>query len=192
MLCLTALQESSMAVRKNNLARRNARRMALAAGALLTVATMSANADPNDRCGSPQEFHEPPGPPGPPPPDREGPGEFGFDRPPPYLRDVDLADDQADRVFAIVHAAAPGLREQAKAVFRARESLRDLAQSSAYSDEAAATIAEAGVQAETQLSLQRARRDHDIYALLTPEQRAKIKDHDREHEPHPGAGPWRP
>jgi len=105
---------------------------------------------------------------------------------------MDLSEDQQDKLFEILHAAAPALREQARAAFKARESLRNLSQSSGYSEAAATAIARTAAEAETQLSMLRARIDHDIYSLLTPEQRDKLKLHGPQHDPRLGAGPWRP
>jgi len=43
------------------------------------------------------------------------PGPPPEDRPPPYLLALDLTEEQQDKVFVILHGAAPALREQAKA-----------------------------------------------------------------------------
>ena len=49
-----------------------------------------------------------------------GPSDFGEDRPPPYLRDLALGEDQQDKIFAILHAAAPAMRDHMKAARKAR------------------------------------------------------------------------
>jgi Spy/CpxP family protein refolding chaperone len=76
-------------------------------------------------------------------------------------------------VFAIVHGAEPGLRDQFKAVHKAREALFSLGHSAQYGEAAVAAQAQALGKAETQLALLRTRRDHDIYAVLTPGQQAQ-------------------
>jgi protein CpxP len=112
---------------------------------------------------------------------RGGPpfGPPGEDRPPPYLMGLHLSEDQDDKVFAILHAAAPEMRERFKAVRKARESLRELGQSAK-----AASLAQALGAAEGQLALLRARTDRDIFMLLTPDQRTRLAEKPRDGEPH--------
>src|SRR5277367_2256059 len=99
---------------------------------------------------------------------------FGEDRRPPYLMDVALSDDQQDKVFAIMHAAAPEMRERAKAARKALEGLHDLGQSAEFDSAKAAALAQAQAAAQSQLALVMARTDHDIYLVLTQEQRAHL------------------
>jgi protein CpxP len=141
----------------------------------------------------------PPRPPG--PPMGPGFGRFGFDgdeaRPPPFLRDVSLSETQQDQVFAIVHAAAPTLREQSKAVTKSRDALRELVGSAQFSDAAAKALADAQGKAETQLALTRVRMEHEVYAVLTPQQQTEVAKRRQEWQsrvgpgpgPRPGAGP---
>jgi periplasmic protein CpxP/Spy len=113
---------------------------------------------------------------------------FGEDRPPPYLMGVNLSEDQQDKVFAILHAAAPQLRERMKAARKARDALRELSESADYDNGKATSLAQAQASAESQLTLLRTRTDHDIYLVLTPEQRTQIAERRREHA-HDGAPP---
>ncbi len=124
---------------------------------------------------------------GPPRPPLMGP-EFGAeDRPPPYLIGVRLSEDQEDKVFGILHAAAPEMREHSKAVRKAREALRELGQSAGYDAGKAASLAQALGSAEGQLALLRARTDREIFLLLTPEQRTRAAEGPRDAEgPHEG------
>jgi Spy/CpxP family protein refolding chaperone len=117
---------------------------------------------------------------------------FDEGRPPPFLMDAMLSEEQQDKVFAIMHAAAPALRDQAKAARKARESLHDLIKSAQFSESAAASLAQAEGKAEGQLSLLRTRMEHDLYALLTPDQAARINSRPPEPEGHHGGGPIRP
>jgi Spy/CpxP family protein refolding chaperone len=114
---------------------------------------------------------------------------FGEDRPPPYLMGVNLSEDQQDKVFAILHAAAPQLREHMKAARKARDALRDLSESSDYDNGKATTLAQAQASAESQLTLLRTRTDHDIYLVLTQEQRTQVAQRQRERHAHEGAPP---
>jgi protein CpxP len=118
------------------------------------------------------------------PPDMPGAMGFGVDRPPPYLMGITLTEEQQDKIFSIMHAAAPEFREHMKAARKARDALRDLGQSTAFDNGRAAALAQAQASAESQLSLLRTRTDHDIFQLLTPEQRSRIAERQREHDAH--------
>lgn len=115
-----------------------------------------------------------PGPgagPGPGPgPRMEGPGA-GL---PPFLREVELSEAQQDKVFAATYAQAPLLREQQKIAFKAHEQLRELAASNHYDDAKAVGLANGAAQAMATISLQRARLEQQLLAVLTPEQRQQI------------------
>jgi periplasmic protein CpxP/Spy len=133
----------------------------------------------------------PPRPPG--PPMGPGFGQFGGDyegdRPPPFLMGLKLTEEQQDKVFAIVHAAAPALRDQSKAVRKARDALHEYVQSSQYNEGAAATLAQTQGKAESQLALLRTRMEHEVYFTLTPEQQTQVADRQRDMESHRGEGP---
>lgn len=104
------------------------------------------------------------------------PGAFvGAEGPvPPFLRRLDLTEAQRDRVFDILHAQAPDMRRQAKSLHKARQELRDLALSDRYDEGRAKGLADAAAQAMAGMALLRARSDHAIFALLTPEQRQEM------------------
>jgi periplasmic protein CpxP/Spy len=123
---------------------------------------------------------------GPPP----GPGfgqspgsERGWDAPPPFLAGLDLSDDQEDKVFGILYAAAPAIREQTKTLRKSNEALWELVTSTQYDDLRTKSLAESSAKAESQLALLRIRAEHEIFALLTPAQRALIVDRHGEREP---------
>lgn len=117
------------------------------------------------------------------------PGLFGEDRPPPYLMQLNLTEDQQDKVFAILHASAPALRDQFKAVRKAREALHDLGHAAQFDSGNAGSLAQALGKAEGQLALLRARDEHDIFALLTDEQRTQLADHQHDQGQHRPEGP---
>lgn len=103
-------------------------------------------------------------------PDRgPGPG-FGPGRP-PFFHGIELTDAQDDKIFAILHAEAPYLREQSRAAAKAHEALRALAKADKYDDAKAAALAQAEATAESNLALQHVRTQQKLLAVLTPEQR---------------------
>jgi len=120
-----------------------------------------------------------------PPPDapdaaeRDGPG---FDRGPgpgqhpggpglPFLRGIDLSEAQEDRLFAILHAQAPQLREHEKAERKALAALDAMRGSGRVDDAGAAAQARALGQAIAAQELLHVRTAAQVMALLTPQQK---------------------
>ena len=117
---------------------------------------------------------------GPGPGERRGPGGHGphgrMGAPGlPFLRGVELTEAQQDRLFAILHAQAPQLREQDKIEDKAHEALRAMAEAGDYSEAKAAGHAKALGQAIAARELLRVRTGAQVMALLTPEQRAQVQ-----------------
>ncbi|MRX09897.1 periplasmic heavy metal sensor [Pseudoduganella sp. FT25W] len=111
-----------------------------------------------------------------------GPGP-GFGGHPPFFRSIDLNEAQQDKVFAILHAEAPYLREQGKAAAKAREALHALATADKYDDAKAAALAKEAATAEANIVLQHVRTQQKLLAVLTPEQRKKQADEKPRHPP---------
>src|SRR3981081_3230303 len=84
-------------------------------------------------------------------------GERAWDVPPSYLAGLTLSDEELDKVFGIRCAAAPAIREQAKALGKAREALEELTTTAQYQEMRAKALADASAKAASQLALLRAR-----------------------------------
>jgi protein CpxP len=117
---------------------------------------------------------------GPGPGERRGPGgrgpRHGMKGPGlPFLRGLDLSEAQEDRLFAILHAQAPQLREQDKIEDKAHEALRTMLDSGDFNEARASSHARALGQAIAARELLRVRTAGQVMALLTPEQRAQLK-----------------
>ncbi len=126
-----------------------------------------------------------PGGPGRPP---MPPGTAGdMPPPPPYLRGVRLDEAQRDKVFAILHAQVPRMRELETTRRKAQQELMTLATSGHYSDDKAAKAADALARATAEISLLMARSDSRIVALLTPEQRKQIAQRKPDEDGRPPA-----
>lgn len=94
-----------------------------------------------------------------------------------HLRHLDLSEAQQDKLFAIMHAAAPQQRAQMKAERKAHEALRALGGSPRF-DEAKANAAARDLgQAIAAGAVLRARIESQVLALLTPEQREQMQRH---------------
>jgi Spy/CpxP family protein refolding chaperone len=131
-------------------------------------------------------------------PDGHGFGDFGshehgwgWSPHPAFLEGLKLTEEQEDKVFAILHAAAPALREQAKAAGNAHEGFRELGMSAQYDDARAKALTDAAGKAESQIALLHIRAEHEIYSILTAEQRAQLVDRRHNWGPHEhdGHGP---
>jgi len=127
----------------------------------------------------------------PPPPPFEGHSGGPGMQPPmmggeaPFLRGLDLSEAQQDKVFAILHAEMPYLHEQHKAAAKAHEALRAMASATQYDDAKAAALAQAAAQAMANIELQHVRTEQKLLALLTPEQRKQLAEHQPHHPPRP-------
>jgi periplasmic protein CpxP/Spy len=103
-------------------------------------------------------------------------GHHGHGAPMMQLRGLDLTEAQRDQIFKIFHEQAPAMREQMKNVRNARRDLAQAAGGERYDAERVRAAAEAQGKAVTQLALMRAQTMQKVSALLTPEQRAKLKE----------------
>jgi len=90
---------------------------------------------------------------------------------PPFLHGVVLSEAQQDKVFQIMYALVPQMRQLHKAGEKAHEGLQQLASAAQFDEAKAKTLAEAEARAFAEMSLLRARSEQQIRALLTPEQR---------------------
>ena len=106
---------------------------------------------------------------------RGGPG-MGGEMMLPHLRGLNLSEAQRDKIFEIMHAQAPLMREKAKAVRKAEDDLRALAAADDYSDAKARALADAAAKAISEMSLARARAERQVFEALTPEQRKQLAD----------------
>ena len=178
----------------------------LAASLLLTypLASLAApEGDSNGPCSRSEPHAFGAAPPGAPGPGAEsGPGmgphmEFGpgpgmgpgFGAPPPFLAGLHLTDEQQDKVFAIVYAAEPAIHEQTKALRKAHESLHELNHADQFDESKVKGLAEAAAKAESQLTVLRMRTEHQIFALLTPEQKKQLEEHRQKAHEHDGGHP---
>jgi Spy/CpxP family protein refolding chaperone len=133
------------------------------------------------------------GPDGPPPPFHGG-GEGGGL---PFLRGIALSEQQDDKLFALMHAQEPMLREQHKIVAKSHEALHVMAMSGKYDDAKAVALTQAAAQAMAKITLEQVRTEQQVLALLTPPQRQMVEQREqqmmagREHGPGIGNGEGR-
>ncbi len=63
-----------------------------------------------------------------------GPGMQGMDHMPRFLHGLNLSDAQRDKIFELMHAQMPAMREKAKGLHKANMELRQLEMSPDYSE----------------------------------------------------------
>lgn len=106
-----------------------------------------------------------------------------------FLRGLDLTDEQRDKVFAVMHANAPAMREQGKVLRATRSELSKLALSTQYDEAKARALTERAAQAMSTMGQLRARAMNEIFRALTPEQQAKVTERQARWEQRgPGRG----
>jgi len=114
------------------------------------------------------------GPPagGPPPSAGRAGGPAGPGAPGPMaMRGLGLTEAQQDAIFNLHHAQAPQMREQMKALRKARDALQELARSDNFDEQRASALAGDIARIGSTIALMRARTQAAVWKLLTPEQR---------------------
>ena len=91
------------------------------------------------------------------------------------LRGVKLTDAQRDKMFAIHHAMEPQAYEKFKILRKSHEDLRGAATSANYDEARVKAAIEAGARAKADLQLMHVRAEHEVFAMLTPEQKAQVE-----------------
>lgn len=103
------------------------------------------------------------------------PGMLGGGRPPAFLRGLELTEDQQDQVFRLMHTQALEMRDRGKAIHKAHEALRELANSDDYDEAKARALADTLSERMAEMTLLVASTEHRIYQLLTVEQRKGLE-----------------
>lgn len=103
-------------------------------------------------------------------------GMFGGGHGPRYLRGLDLTEAQKDKVFDLMHAQAPAMRAKVKELREARSNLEALTRSPTYDEAKVRTLTDKAAAAMADLARMHARTEHQIYQLLTPEQRQELNE----------------
>lgn len=105
-----------------------------------------------------------------------GPGMQGMDHMPRFLHGLNLSEAQRDKIFELMHAQMPAMREKAKGLHKAHMELRQLEMSPDYNEAKVKALTEANAKTMAEMAQMRARTAHAIYQMLTPEQRKQIDE----------------
>lgn len=105
------------------------------------------------------------------------------------LHRLNLSEAQQDKLFNIMHAAAPQRREHMKAIRKAHEALAELTRAERFDEAKASALSRELGQAVAAQALLHARTMAQALAVLTPEQRAQLA---RRRTPGPQMRPGAP
>lgn len=130
---------------------------------MLLIAVSPAMANPQD--APPPHCEGPVGPP---------PDKASFEGIPPYLKDIVLSEAQQDKIFAILHAEVPVMRENEKQKRKTFDALATLTQANALDEKQAQQLAEKLGNLTREAIFNRTLTEYKILSLLTPEQHDKV------------------
>ncbi|WP_439893765.1 Spy/CpxP family protein refolding chaperone (plasmid) [Ralstonia sp. 25C] len=153
---------------------------AIAAGLLLSCAALAQTAAPPDAAPLAPLPH----------PGMMGPGMMGRGPGPgpgmgapgshrggaPFLRGLNLTEEQRDKIFAIEYAQMPEAREQRKAIEHAHRDLHKMVVSGQYDEARARALTETLGRAVAREAQLRAQASAKILQVLTPEQRRQVSE----------------
>jgi periplasmic protein CpxP/Spy len=140
--------------------------LAAAVLALAAPLTVSAAPGPQGECPG-MDVHGPQG---------GGHGAEAGRAPLAGLRGINLSEAQRDKIFEILHAQEPAMRERAKAELKANEELRKLATAPDYNEARVRALSETIGKAAAESALARVKTDRQIAEVLTPEQRKQLAE----------------
>ena len=101
------------------------------------------------------------------------------------FRGLDLTQEQRDQARKIFQEHAPTMRDRMQAARTAQQELRAMALSPNFDSNRARELADAAAKAQADAAVIRAEGMSKVFALLTPDQRAKLEER-RERREHRG------
>lgn len=110
---------------------------------------------------------------------------------PPLLRDPSLSEEQRESIFKIRHAHAPAQWKAGRALARLRAERETLQLSDNYDAAKSDELIARETEAYAALLRERAATMREVSAVLTPEQRSRLRNREAEGPQQPGQGPGR-
>ncbi|MCB5189540.1 Spy/CpxP family protein refolding chaperone [Methylobacillus arboreus] len=114
---------------------------------------------------------------------------------PPHIARLDLNEAQEDKIFQLLHAEAPAVRDNFKQQRKLREEIDTLAKAPTLDEKKARQLATELGRLQADAIFSRVNTEARIRTLLTQEQRAKLENRQHsgkgrpEHLPQPGDKP---
>lgn len=92
------------------------------------------------------------------------------------LHRLNLSEAQDDKIFEIMHAQAPKMREQMKSLRKSEDELRALKAAPDYSEAKAKQLVDRIAGQRADMEMARLQTERQIMGLLTPEQQKQLAD----------------
>lgn len=101
---------------------------------------------------------------------------------PPFFKDLNLTDDQKAQIRTRMQAEKSAMREQWKERHALMQEMHAVSHAESFDSNKADQLANQLASLEKQQILARAQKSHDIFMILTPEQREKMAAHRKARE----------
>jgi len=92
------------------------------------------------------------------------------------LHQLDLSEAQQDKIFDIMHAQAPAMRDQMKTLRKAETELKALKTAPDYSEAKAKTLIDGIASQRAAMDMSRLQAERKVMDILTPEQRKQLAE----------------
>lgn len=92
------------------------------------------------------------------------------------LHRLDLSEAQEDKIFDIMHAQAPTMRDQMKSLRKAETELKTLKTAPDYSEAKAKTLIDGIASQRAAMEMSRLQAERKVMDVLTPEQRKQLAE----------------
>ena len=99
------------------------------------------------------------------------------DHKPPFLRGIDLTEEQRDKIFEITYSQIPVHRTFRKEMHKLQQQMHDLPLSADYDADKMKKLVDAQTKLQAEHMLKMAEAHNKIYKLLTDEQRKELAEH---------------
>ena len=104
-------------------------------------------------------------------------GMGDMDHKPPFLRGIDLTEEQRDKIFDITYAQIPVHRTFRKEMHKVQQQMHQLPLSADYDAGKMKKLVDAQTKLQAEHMLKMAEAHNKIYKLLTDEQRKELAEH---------------
>lgn len=103
-------------------------------------------------------------------------GEFWMGHFPPYLKNLNLTDEQRGKIKSLMHDQESAMHNKMQELRKAHMELRSLSMSADYDEAKVKMLSESSAKVMAEMAQMRAHTENQIYQLLSPEQRKQLEE----------------